>query len=360
MTGFFVRLFDNGVLGLADAVHALADAKRGALELGRPWLLLLLGLVVVSALTLLCSRARPALQFSRAGDVAQLPRGRALFLRTVAFATFHTALVLAVLAAAEPRVVGEPDPATTEGIDIVVALDVSGSMRAADFRPNDRLHVAKQVISDHLFQRKRDRIGLVVFAGEAFTQAPLTHDKALLKTILGGVRTGVITDGTAIGDGLGLSLARLKDSQAKTKAVILLTDGDNNAGILAPESATDLAAELSVKVFPILVGRGGKVPFPDGNDLFGATRYVTVEMPTNPTLLKSIAQRTDGSFFSATDPESLVTSFTRILDSLDRSLLEGAPVTRKKIPLAPLLLLPAALLLLLSFALALTRASTVP
>lgn len=356
----------EGLAGLIDAAHALVSARtgtgvaRGALELGRPWLLVLVLLVAAAAAALLLRRERATLAFARGDAVGKLPRGRGHSARALAFASLMLALVLGVVAAAEPRVVGEPDPGTTEGIDIVVALDVSGSMRAADFRPNDRLFVAKQVIAEHLLSRPRDRIGIVVFAGEAFTQSPLTHDKALLRTILDGVRTGVITDGTAIGDGLGLALARLEDSRARTKAVILLTDGDNNAGLLAPESAADLGVELGAKVFPILVGRGGKVPFPDGTDLFGAPRYVTVDMPTNPALLKKIAERTGGGFFSATDPQALVSSFTRILDSLDRSLLEGAPVTRKKIPLAPLLLLPAVALVLLSFSLALTRASTVP
>jgi Ca-activated chloride channel family protein len=354
-----VKLGD-GANGLLDAAHALAKAAPRDLELGRPFLLLtLIGVAgVMGALAL--SRARPSLAFARTDDVGRLPKGRGHVARWLAFAFVALALTLMGVAAAEPRVVGEPDPGTTEGIDLVVALDISGSMRAADFRPNDRLYVAKQVIAEHLFSRVRDRIGLVVFAGEAFTQSPLTHDKALLRTILDGVRTGVIQDGTAIGDGLGLSLARLKDSTAKTRAVILLTDGDNNSGMLAPESSADLAAELGVKVFPILVGRGGKVPFPDGTDIFGAVRYVQVEMPTNPALLKKIAERTGGSFFSATDPQALVSSFTKILDSLDRSLLEGAPVTRKKISLQPLFLLPAALLLCAGLSLAFTRASAVP
>jgi Ca-activated chloride channel family protein len=350
----------TGLGGVMDAAHALGKARLNELELGRPWLLLTLALVGACVAALALSRARPSLAFARAHDVPHLPKGRGHLARWAAFAGVTAALMLLAFAAAEPRVIGEPDPGTTEGIDVVVALDVSGSMRAADFRPNDRLFVAKEVIAEHVLSRQRDRVGLVVFAGEAFTQSPLTHDKALLRTILDGVRTGVIQDGTAIGDGLGLSLARLKDSTAKTRAVILLTDGDNNAGMLAPESSADLAAELGVKVFPILVGRGGKVPFPDGTDIFGATRYVQVEMPTNPTLLKKIAERTGGSFFSATDPQSLVVSFTKILDSLDRSLLEGAPVTRKKISLQPLFLLPAALLLAAGLALAFTRASSVP
>lgn len=347
--------------GVVAAARALLSQGPWALSLGFPWALLgLLPLVGGGAFMVVRGVARPTLTFARGEDAARLPRGRGHLAGWIASGSLAVGLVLGAAALADPFLLGDPEPGSTEGIDLVVALDVSGSMRAADFRPEDRLFVAKQVIREHLLTRHRDRVGLVVFAGEAFTQAPLTHDKALLGQILDGVRTGVITDGTAIGDGLGTSLNRLKDSKAKTRAVILLTDGDNNAGFIAPESATDLAVDLGVKVFPVLVGKGGKVPFPDGTDIFGAPRYVTVEMPTNPALLKTIATRTGGTFFSATDPEALKTSFARILDDLDRSLLVDSKPVRRPIPVAPLLLVPASLLLALSLVLAFTRASTVP
>jgi Ca-activated chloride channel family protein len=273
------------------------------------------------------------------------------------------AVVAAFLAAAaltRPTVLAPPDPATTEGIDLVVALDVSGSMRAADFRPEDRMFVAKKVIAEQVLSRPRDRVGLVIFAGEAFTQAPLTHDKGLLKDVLEGVRTGVVKDGTAIGDGVATSLNRLTSSTAKTRAVILLTDGDNNAGVIAPESATELAVEEGVKIFPILVGKGGQVPFPDGTDVFGAPRYVTVEMPVNPALLKTIATRTGGAYFNATDEASLRSSLQTILDGLERSLLSDAPVVRARIPLSPPWLVLCAALVLTWLVLGFTRAARVP
>jgi Ca-activated chloride channel family protein len=346
--------------GLVAAVHAIAGAHWKDLQLGMPWFLLLLPVVVGAGAIALFAGALPTLSFARGDVAATLPRGGGHTARALSFVFIALAAVLGAVALAQPQVLGEPEPGTTEGIDIVVALDVSGSMRAADFKPVDRITTAKKVIDQYLLTRKRDRVGLVIFAGEAFTQSPLTHDKALLKEILDGVRTGVITDGTAIGDGLATALNRLRDSKAKTKAVILLTDGDNNAGFIAPESATDLAVDLQVKVYGILVGAGGKVPFPDGQDMFGATHYVTVDMPVNPTLVKSIAQKTGGSFYNATDTESLKSSFTKILDSLDRSLLQGQKPVRRPIPLAPLLLLPAALLLAAGILLTLTRASTVP
>lgn len=351
----------HGLGGVASSLRALAHEGLRGVSFEHPWLLLLLlptvGLVVFGALR---DRRAPSLRIARGDDAAALPVGAGVRARRIARALASVAAVLVALALSSPVVPGEPDPALTEGIDIVVALDVSGSMRAADFRPNDRLFVAKDVIATHVLSRTRDRIGLVVFAGEAFTQTPLTHDRALVKTVLGGVRTGVIQDGTAIGDGLALAVARLETSKAKTKTVILLTDGDNNAGELAPETAMDLAKETGVKVFPILVGKGGRVPFPDGVDVFGQPRFVTVEMPVNPSLLKTIAQATGGSFFQATDKKSLETSFQKILESLDRSALDGTPPARRQLPLSPLLLVPALVAFVVAMALRHTRASTVP
>lgn len=346
--------------GVVAALRALVE-HPGELELAAPlFLVALLPLVALAVALAVARTSLPALSFARGEAASKLPKGTGHIARILAFASLVVAGALAVVAIARPQILGDPEPGTMEGIDIVVALDISGSMRAADFRPQDRLFVAKRVIRDHLLTRPRDRVGLVVFAGEAFTQAPLTHDHALVADILDAVRTGVITDGTAIGDGLATALNRLKDSKARTRAVILLTDGDNNAGTLAPETATDLAVDLGIKVFPILVGKGGKVPFPDGTDIFGAPRFVTVDMPVNPTLLKSIATRTGTTFFNATDEASLKTSFTKILDGLDRSLLAHSKPVRRPLPLASLLYIPAALLALLGIALTLTRASTVP
>ena len=296
----------------------------------------------------------------RTHDALALPKGSGQRAHATARGLFLLAALLAGIALAEPRILGQPDPGTTEGIDLVVALDVSGSMRAADFRPHDRLFVAKKVIAERVLSRPRDRVGLVVFAGEAFTQAPLTHDKALLQEVLSGVRTGVLQDGTAIGDGLAISLARLENARAKTRAVILLTDGDNNAGEMPPESAAEMARDLGIQVYPILVGREGKVPFPAGVGFDGQPRFEKVEVPINPALLQKMATMTGGTYFLASDTGALEKSFGAILDALDRSLLENALPLRRPIPLAPLLLLPACLFLLASLTLSLTRASTVP
>lgn len=352
-----------GLGGLSAPLQALWQQGLAAVAFERPGALALALVVVVSLATvvgLVRDRSRPTLRFGRGDDVARLPRGAGPVLRALSVWLMGAAGVLVAVGLAGPFVRGEPDPASTEGIDIVIALDVSGSMRAADFRPKDRLHVAKEVITQQVLTRPRDRVGLVVFAGEAFTQAPLTHDRALLQTVLDGVRTGVIKDGTAIGDGLALALARLESSTAKTKTVILLTDGDNNSGSLAPETSMQLAKDVAVKVYPILVGKGGRVPFPDGVDIFGAPRYVAVDMPVNPALLKTIAKETGGAFFQAADKRGLETSFQAILERLDKSTLDGTPPVRRPLPLSAALALPALLLAVMALLLRHTRGSIVP
>lgn len=348
---------------LRDAAEAFTRASLDEVSFQVPWapLLLALGLVALVAVAVLLGKQRPRLAFSRAEALAALsPRSAALWI-VVARTAWVLAAALVLLAALRPTAPGEPDPDRVEGIDIVVVLDISGSMRAIDFKPHDRLAVAKRVIAEHLLTRENDRIGLVVFAGEAFTQAPLTHDRRLLAEILEGVRTGVITDGTAIGDALGTGVNRLRDSKAKGRAIILLTDGDNNAGNLNPESAAELARDVGLPVFPVLIGRGGRVAVPTGDtDMLGMPSYQQVVMPVNPELLQKIADVTGGRFFTATSPRELETSFQRILSAMEKTRLEAGPVVRQPVDLGPLLLLPAVLLLLLALALQATRASTVP
>jgi Ca-activated chloride channel homolog len=353
--------FSSGLAGLSAPLTALWTQGLAALEVERPVVLALLPVVLLAGVVALVrERQRPTLRVAGGDALGRLPRGAGSLARVLPIAFVVVAASFVTVGLAGPFVRGEPDPQSSEGIDIVIALDVSGSMRAADFRPKDRLFVAKEVIAEQVLSRPRDRVGLVVFAGEAFTQAPLTHDRTLLKTVLDGVRTGVIKDGTAIGDGLALALARLESSTAKTKTVILLTDGDNNSGALAPETSMQLAKDVGVKVFPILVGKGGRVPFPDGVDLFGAPRYVSVDMPVNPTLLKKIAKETDGAFFQAGDKRGLETSFQAILERLDRSVLDGTPPVRRPLPLSAVCALPAWLLLVMALWLRHTRGSIVP
>ncbi len=233
-----------------------------------------------------------------------------------------TALIPLALALARPQEVLSRSIEHAQGVDMAVVLDVSGSMAALDFQPTDRLEVAKKTISHFLDQRPHDRIALVVFAGAAVTLCPLTLDHDVAAQLLDSVRIGALPDGTAIGMGLGTAVNRLRKSQAKSKVIILVTDGANNAGQLDPMTATGLAAEEGITVHTILVGKGGKVPMPvhyrdpmTGREMV-QTRLVEVE--TNPELLAEISRKTGGLSFRARDPKALEEVFTRI-DSLEKT-----------------------------------------
>ena len=270
-------------------------------------------------------RSRAVLRFSAAHVLARQGRGlRTYMLPLLPFMrVFAVAAAVVALARPQSRDARVRD-SSVEGIDIVVALDLSTSMEAGDFRPQNRLHVAKEVLAEFITSRVNDRIGLVVFAGAAYTQAPLTLDYGVLKEVLRQLRTRVLEDGTAIGDALATSLNRLRDSEAKSRVVVLITDGDNNAGKISPMDAANMAQALKVPIYTILVGKGGKVPFPQGTDLFGNTVWRETEIPINPELMQDIADRTGGEYYRATDPEGLRAGLQKVLDSLERSkLMEG-------------------------------------
>ena len=230
------------------------------------------------------------------------------------------------VALARPQLGTAWEETTTEGIDIQIALDVSGSMGAEDFAPENRLAVAKSVISDFVAGRQGDRIGLVVFAGSALTKSPPTSDREMLQEILRGVQLHQLPDGTAIGLALASATSRLKDSEAASKIVVLVTDGDNNAGQIDPASAAAVSEGLGVKVYTVAVGtRSGKVPIPvPVRDPFtGETtiRRVPWEVRVDEELLQKIAARTGGEFFRAHDPEALREIFTAI-DRLERTPID--------------------------------------
>ena len=345
---------------ISEAIHALENGGFWQIQWENPWAFLAL-LICIPAWIRVFRKPKPVLVFSRGDVLGMLPKGTNYRLHQFAKWSFVLGTVLVVFAWSKPHAPGEPDPSRQNGIDIVAVLDVSGSMKTADFKPRDRLTVAKQVIAKYLLPREQDRIGLVVFAGEAFTQTPLTHDKNLLRSILAGVRTGVIRDGTAIGDAIATGTNRLRDSSAKSRALILITDGESNAGNLSPEQAADLAQEMNVRVYSILVGREGRVPFPSGgNDVFGMPKYNYVDASVNPALLQSVAEKTGGEFFSAEDPAALAGSFQHILESLEKSVLEGGPVLRRQIDLSSIFLLPSAFLLFFGLWFAVTKGATIP
>lgn len=208
-----------------------------------------------------------------------------------------------ITAIARPQTSMSWQDVTTEGIDIVIALDISGSMLAEDFKPN-RLEASKQVAMDFISERPYDRIGLVIYGGESFTQCPLTTDHDVLLNLFGDIQNGMIEDGTAIGMGLATAVNRLKDSEAISKVAIVLTDGSNNSGSIPPVTAAEIAKEFGVRVYTIGVGSNGTAPTPF-KDRFGRIFYENIPVRIDEKTLKEIANTTDGAYFRATDKDKL-------------------------------------------------------
>lgn len=232
-------------------------------------------------------------------------------------------IALLIVAIARPKTSSDVSRTNTEGIDIVLALDVSTSMLARDFTP-DRIEAAKDIAIEFISQRPTDRIGVVVFAGESYTQSPLTTDRATLINLIKEIECGLIDDGTAIGNGLANSVSRLKDSQAKSRVVILLTDGVNNSGEIAPEMAIEIAKTYGVRVYTIGVGAMGKAPYPVMTP-FGV-RVMDVDVEIDEELLKKIASETGGTYFRATDNSKLLQIYGEI------NKMEKAKVTVDSFP----------------------------
>lgn len=247
------------------------------------------------------------------------------YLRHLPFVLVCSATAAVVVALARPQSTETGSSSTTRGIDIVLALDISGSMLAQDFTP-DRIAAAKQVASNFINDRRGDRIGLVVFAGESFTQSPLTTDKATLLSLLARVQTGQIEDGTAIGNGLATSVNRLRESDAASKVVILLTDGINNAGQIAPVTAAQIAGDLGIKVYTVGVGTRGEAPYP-AIDAWGNTVMVRMPVEIDEDILTEIARETGGRYFRATDQRSLQAIYDEI-NTLETSEIETSEFTR--------------------------------
>ena len=252
------------------------------------------------------------------------------------------ALALAVVAIARPQQGVRQTETETRGVDIELALDISPSMAAEDFRPSNRLAVAKQTARDFIRQRAHDRLGLVAFAGTAFSQCPLTLDHDALTELLEGLDIGLAEDGTAIGMGLATAVAGLKESRTPSRVVVLLTDGQNNRGAIDPLTGADLARALGVKVYTVLVGRGGVVPVPVDDPLVGR-RTEMVRMDVDEETLREIARRTGGRFFRAVDPAALAGIYSAI-DRLERAPIHAIEY-REYFDLGPALLGVAALLL---------------
>ena len=254
------------------------------------------------------------------------------------------ASLLMLLALARPQTTSSDEKVESEGIDLVISMDVSTSMLAQDFKPN-RLEAAKKEAMEFISGRKQDRIGLVVFSGESFTQCPVTINHAVVQNQLKSVKNGLLEDGTAIGMGLATAIQRLKESEAKSKVVILMTDGVNNRGLIDPATAADIALNFNVRVYTIGVGTNGQAYTPIAMQPNGQLIFGNAEVQIDEALLKDIARKTGGQYFRANNNKKLKDIYAQI-DKLEKTKVEISSVERKH-EAFPFLLFPALVLLLL-------------
>ena len=263
------------------------------------------------------------MRFSSLDNLKRLKKSTSIFLRYILLVLRCLAIALFVMALARPQSGTKASEVLTEGIDIVLCLDTSGSMQALDFKwkneRQNRLQVVKKVVSDFIKGRKNDRIGMVVFGEEAFTQCPLTLDYGVLLSFLDQVEIGMAGDSTAIGSALGTCIKRLKELKSKSKVVILLTDGRNNAGRVSPETAAEIAKTFNIKTYTIGVGTEGEVPFLV-DTIFGK-KYVYQRVDLDEDTLKEIANITRGKYFKATNTKALEEIYNQI-DNLEKTKVE--------------------------------------
>jgi len=296
------------------------------LRFERPWAaLLLLAVPIVWFGRVWVQRlSKPRLQFSRAAALRVSKGSWRARLADLPSALRTVALALLVIGLAGPQSIHARDTAEVSGIEIILTLDMSRSMEAADIRPT-RFKATKSVVRDFINRRPNDRIGAVVFGRDAYTLLPLTTDREALRTALRGLQLDQIDGrGTAIGNAVGVSLNRLKRSRAKSKVMILLTDGESNAGNVSPSQAADLASAMGVKIYPILMGVSDDAPVQQSRGIFGRAIFGTANYPVNPELLDEMAEKTGGEFFLVSDREALEQSFHQILDQLEKTDIEDA------------------------------------
>lgn len=267
------------------------------------------------------------------------------------------ALALLIVALARPQSTTSWKNISTEGIDIIIAMDISASMLAKDFKPN-RLEAAKEVAIEFISERPNDRIGLVIFSGESFTQCPLTTDHSIIKNLMKNIKTGMVADGTAIGMGLASAVNRLKDSKAKSKVIILLTDGVNNMGTISPQTAAEIAKAFGIRVHTIGVGTHGQALspvgiYPNGEYIF---QYAPVEI--DEEMLRYIAETTGGKYFRATNKDKL-TSIYKEIDKMEKTIVQERKHTRRTEEFFPYAL-AAGIILIVNFVLKNTVIKTIP
>ena len=285
------------------------------------WLLLIVPLLV--AYYLWVGRKEASLTVSALGR-GRAPRTIRYWLRPLPFLLRLMALSALIVALARPQEEHTATETTVEGVDIVLAMDISGSMLAQDFQPN-RIEASKSIASEFVADRQGDRLSIVAFAGESFTQCPLTSDRGAVQTALSRLKSGIIDDGTAIGNGLATAINRLRESSSKSKIVVLLTDGVNNSGEISPRMAAEIARDLNIKVYTIGVGRRGMAPTPV-MDPFGNVGMAMVQVEIDEESLREISKITGGRYFRAENAEALTNIYAEI-DQMEKSKVEVTDYT---------------------------------
>jgi Ca-activated chloride channel family protein len=285
-----------------------------------PWLLLFLAVIPTMIFWYWkTGRAKqPSITYSSLKVFRQIPLSWKEKLQHAPIVLRSIAVALLIVALARPQSFSSGQNVMTEGIDVVIALDISGSMISEDFKPN-RVEAAKNVAEKFIDGRPNDRIGLVVFSREAFTQCPITIDHGVLKNLLDKVEPGMIADGTAIGNGLADAVGRLKNGQAKSKVIILLTDGANNAGEIDPLTAAEIAKTYGIRVYTVCIGTGAEAPYPIQTPY--GVRYQMIPFPVDENLLKNIAEITGGQAFVASNNRALEEIYKKI-DQLEKTRIE--------------------------------------
>lgn len=266
-----------------------------------------------------------SLQVSTQRNIQQFRKSTKIKLLHVPFVLRTLAIILVTIALARPQASNSWRTENTEGIDIMLTLDISGTMMAEDLKPN-RLEASKDVATEFILSRPNDNIGLVVFAGESFTQCPLTTDHTVLVNLFKGIEYGLLEDGTAIGLGLANAVNRIKDSKSKSKVIILLTDGSNNRGDIAPITAAEIAKSMGIRVYAIGVGSYGKVNIPVQTPI--GIQYQQMESEFDEKSLQEIAQMTGGSYFRATNNEKLRSIYKEI-DALEKTKISVKEYSKK-------------------------------
>ena len=282
----------------------------------------------------------PSLSISTVSPFRKMGNSWKYYMRHVMFVVRLAALGCLIIILCRPQTSDSWSTSETEGTDIIISLDVSTSMLAQDFTP-DRFEAAKEVATQFVAGRETDNIGLVIFAGESFTQVPLTTDKAVLMNYIQDLQIGVLEDGTAIGDGIATAINRLKNSKAKSKSIILLTDGSNNTGVVAPLTAAEIAKKMGIKIYTVGVGKNGEARYPVGRHFYGKMEYQMLPVVIDEPTLKSIASATGGKYFRATNKNVLKDVFAEI-DQLEKTRMDVRNFTRTEdnyMPWAYLLLI---------------------